>query len=165
MEITASHHFDRTLADVWASYLDPDAHLARNAHMGYSNIELLTVERGDDTLAISIGRDVEVEVPSIARKVLHPKNHITSTDRWWRGAEGTCRGTSTLDIRGLPVESSAVATFEPDADGTGCTYTLVLTMRITVPVVGERVARALRGQLVEQLEAEFAAAEAWLRDH
>jgi hypothetical protein len=32
-------------------------------------------------------------------------------------------------------------------------------------VVGERVARALRGQLVEQLEAEFAAAEAWLRDH
>jgi hypothetical protein len=133
--------------------------------MGYSNIELVSAEPGDDSLDISISRDVEVEVPSIAKKVLKPKNHITSTDRWWRDPDGTCHGTSTLDIKGLPVESSAVATFEADADGTGCTYSLVLTMTITVPIVGERVAKALRGQLADQLEAEFDAAEAWLADH
>ena len=42
------------------------------------------------------------------------------------------------------------------------TFTITLTMTIGVPVVGERVARAMRGQLERQIDAQLAAAAAGL---
>jgi hypothetical protein len=48
------------------------------------------------------------------------------------------------------------------ADGTGCTYTVRLDVKVKVPLVGDRIAKALRPQLEAQLAQEFEAAEAWL---
>ncbi len=48
-------------------------------------------------------------------------------------------------------------------DGAGaCTFTITLAMTIGVPVVGERVARAMRGQLERQIDAQLDATEAGL---
>jgi uncharacterized protein YndB with AHSA1/START domain len=164
MDISASHHFDRPLEDVFAAYLDPDSHVARFEHMGHRNIKVRSEERGDDSLEIVISRDVDIEVPSIAKKFLHPTNHVTSTDHWKR-EDGTPTSRSNIDLKGVPVISSAVATLQPDEDGKGCTYDVTVSIKIKVPLVGDRIAGALKGQLEEQLEAEFAAAQAWLEDH
>ena len=49
---------------------------------------------------------------------------------------------------------------EPDGDA--CTYTVVLDVKVKVPLVGDKVAKALRPQLEQQMQQEFEAAEAWL---
>jgi hypothetical protein len=161
MEIRAAHHFSQDVDAVWAMFLDPEAHVAKYQHMKHRDVEVLSAEGDDHGLSISIVRQVDIEVPSLAKKFINPSNTVTSTDRWELDKEGVRTGRSTVEIKGVPVHSTAIATLEP-SEGGGCDYTIVLTMKVKVPVIGEKVANVLRPQLEEQLAAEFAASEAWL---
>jgi carbon monoxide dehydrogenase subunit G len=164
MDITGTHHFDRPMADVFAAYLDPDSHVARFEGMGHRNIKVKSVEQTDDSLAITIARDVDIDVPGVAKKFLNPTNHVTSIDRW-QLEDGVPTSRSKVELKGVPVDSSALATLTPDADGKGCTYEVTVSVKVKVPLVGEKIANALKGQLSEQIEAEFTVADAWLADH
>lgn len=164
MEIEAEHRFARPLAEVWAMFLDPQAHVGRYADMGHHDIEIVSQERGDDELGITIVRTVDGEVPAIARKFIKPTNTITTTDRWERDAEGVPTGRTKLEIRHVPISASATARLTPDGDD-ACVYAIELTVSLNVPLVGDRIAKALRPQLRNQLEEEFTACERWLADH
>lgn len=164
MDLAATHHFDRSFADVWAMLLDPDAHAAKYEHMGHREVVVSKAEAGDGSLAITIVRQVDIDVPGIAKKFINPSNTVTSEDRWALDAEGRASGRTEVDIKGVPVQSNGKATLADDGSG-GCDYTVELTVKVKVPMVGEKVAGALRPQLQEQLEAEFAAADAWLAAH
>lgn len=50
-------------------------------------------------------------------------------------------------------------------DGDGALYTVDLKVKVKVPLIGEKVAGALKGQLSEQMDQEFAAGDAWLAAH
>lgn len=161
MEITAQHTFARPLETVWAMFLDPEAHVGKYADMGQREVEVLELEQGDDSLDIVIARIVDGEVPAIARKFLHPSNTLTTTDRWERNAEGVCTGRSVIAVRNVPISSSARATITPDGPE-ACVYTIDLTVELKVPLIGDRIVRALEPQLRSQIEAEFEASERWL---
>lgn len=164
MDITLSHHFDRSIEDVWAMLLDPAAHVAKYTHMGHRDVEVLDARPGEDSLEIKIVRQVDIDVPSVAKKFIKPANTVTSTDRWERKADGSCGGHSDVDIKGVPVQSVGSASLVDDGAG-GCDYAISLTVKVKVPMVGEKVAGALRPQLEDQIRSEFAASEAWLADH
>ena len=164
MDLSSSHHFDRSFADVWAMLTDPAAHVAKYEHMGHRDVTVTSTEAGDDAFAITIVRQVDIEVPGIAKKFINPSNTVTSEDRWTRSGDGAASGQTEVDIKGVPVQTNGRATLADDGDG-GCDYTVELTVKVKVPMVGEKVAGALKPQLQEQLAAEFTAAEAWLADH
>lgn len=164
MDLSSSHHFDRPFADVWAMLLDPAAHAAKYEHMGHRDVEITSSEPGDDALAITIVRQVDIEVPGIAKKFINPSNTVTSKDRWELDGEGAASGRTEVDIKGVPVQSTGKASLADDGAG-GCDYAVELTVKVKVPMVGEKVAGALKPQLQEQLAAEFAAADAWLAEH
>jgi carbon monoxide dehydrogenase subunit G len=164
MDISSSHHFDRPFADVWAMLTDPDAHVAKYEHMGHRDVSVVSSEVGDGSIDITILRQVDIDVPGIAKKVINPSNTVTSTDHWELGSDGSATGRTEVDIKGVPVQSTGKAALVAGADG-GCDYTVELTVKVKVPLIGEKVAGALRPQLEEQLAAEFAAGEAWLADH
>jgi len=163
MDITAEHRFERPLAEVWAMFLDPEAHARRFTEMGHRDLEVLEAVPGDESLAITIVRTVEVDVPSIARKVIKPTNTVTTTDEWALDADGTPTGHTTMEIRHVPLKATSTATLVPDGDD-ACTYAITLSVSLSVPLVGDRIAKALSPQLREQLEAEFAACETWLAE-
>jgi hypothetical protein len=164
MDLSSSHHFDRPFADVWAMLLDPDAHVAKYEHMGHRDVVISDAEPGEDRLAITIVRQVDIDVPGIAKKFINPSNTVTSQDTWERTGDASAAGKTEVDIKGVPVQSNGKATLLDDGNG-GCDYTVDLTVKVKVPMVGEKVAGALKPQLQEQLEAEFAAADAWLSEH
>jgi hypothetical protein len=163
MEITRSRDLAHPLDHVVAMLLDPDAHVAACVHMGHRDIEVLRSAPAADDLEVAIVRRVDVEVPHAVRRFVQPSNLVTSDDRWTRHPDGTCTGRSDVAIAGLPVRSVGVASARPAPGGTGATtYEITLAMEIGVPVVGQRVARAMRSQLERQIDAQLDAAEAWL---
>lgn len=166
VEITRSRHLAHPLDAVVDHLLDPDAHVATYQHMGHRDIRVVRAEREPGALEIEIVRRVDVEVPAAARRFVHPSNTVTSNDRWERHPDGSCTGRSDVSIAGLPVHSvgsaSVVADGDGVGDGSGCTFTITLAMTIGVPVVGERVARAMRGQLERQIDSQLDATEAGL---
>jgi carbon monoxide dehydrogenase subunit G len=164
MDISSSHHFDRPFADVWAMLIDPDAHVAKYQHMGHRDVTVSDAEPAEDGIDITIVRQVDIDVPGIAKKFINPSNTVTSQDRWQLDGDGSASGRTEVDIKGVPVQSTGRASLSDDGAG-GCDYTVELTVKVKVPMVGEKVAGALKPQLVEQLDAEFSAAEAWLTEH
>jgi len=161
MEITAQHTFARPLDQVWAMFLDPEAHVGKYADMGQRDVEIVEMQQRADALDITIVRIIDGEVPAIAKKFIKPSNAMTTKDQWERDTDGTCTGRSVISVRNVPIASSAVATLVADG-ADACTYTIDLTVHLKIPVVGDRILRALRPQLLGQMEAEFDASERWL---
>jgi len=164
MDLTSTHHFDRPFADVWAMLRDPDAHVAKYEHMGHREVAVTSADAGEGSLAVTIVRQVDIDVPGIAKKFINPSNTVTSADRWELTAPGKASGRTEVDIKGVPIQTTGSTTLVDDGAG-GCDSTVQLTVKVKVPMVGEKVAGALRPQLEAQLEAEFAASEAWLAEH
>lgn len=160
MELTFSHDFDQPIDVIWSMLHDPDAHVAKFTRMGHTDLEVLDQTVTDTTLDLTIKRQVEIEVPSVAKKFISPSNTVTSVDHWERVDDDTCQGHYEVDIKGAPAETKGSTSVE--ATGTGCRYTVVLDVRVKVPMVGDRIAKALKPQLEKQMIEEFDAAEAWL---
>jgi hypothetical protein len=68
-----------------------------------------------------------------------------------------------VDIKGVPAKTSGRTRLVAAPDG-GADYTVELEVKVSVPLIGEKVAGALRPQLEAQLESEFAACETWLAE-
>ena len=162
MDITLTHRFEHSIDDIWSMLHDVDAHVAKFDHMGHRDIEVVSSTVEDDAIDVTLRRVVEIDVPSVARKFLQPTNTVTSVDHWERDADG-CRGHYEVDIKGVPVESRGTTSVK--ADGDGCVYTVDLMVKVKVPLIGEKIAGALRGQLEDQVRSEFTACEAWLESH
>ena len=163
MELSFTHHFDRPIDDVWAMVHDPESHIAKFTRMGHRDLEVVRQEQTDSSLDLTIRRTVSVEVPSVASKFIKPENTVTSTDHWERASDGTCSGHYEVDIKGAPAETKGTTGLVPSGDGTD--YTVKLDVRVKVPMVGDRIAKALKPQLEKQMQEEFAASEAWLAEH
>lgn len=159
MEFSASHRFDRPLDEVSARFLDPDAHVGRYGLSGARDIEVLQVETGDDVLDLTTVRTVEGEVPAMAQRVVKATNTITTTERWERAA-GACTGRSKIEASNVPGTATIEATIEPDGEG-ACVYTIVLTLAMKVPLIGDRFVKLLRPQVMEIIDAEFDAWDRW----
>lgn len=159
MEFTASHRYDRPLDQVSAMFLDPSAHVGRYALMGHRDIEVLHAEAGDDVLALKTVRTVEGEVPKLAQRIIKSTNTVTTTDRWERAGDA-CTGRSTIEASNVPGTATIAATIEPDGDA-ACTYTIDLTLDLTVPLIGDRFVALLRPQVMEIVDAEFEAWDRW----
>lgn len=163
MELSFTHRFDRPIDDVWAMVHDPESHIAKFTSMGHRDLEVISQEQTDSSLDLTIRRTVSVEVPSIASKFIKPENTVTSTDHWERAADGSCSGHYEVDIKGAPAETKGTTSLKADGDGTA--YTVKLDVRVKVPMVGDRIAKALKPQLEKQMHEEFAASDAWMASH
>ena len=165
MDLTLSHHFDAPIDTVWTMLHDPQSHITKFESMGHREIEVVEQSVTDDSMDLTLKRIVEIDVPSVAKKFLTPTNEVTSTDHWQRDDETTCSGHYTADIKGVPADTKGETHLAADDDGAGCTYTVNLHVKVKVPLIGEKVAGALKPQLQKQVEAEFAAGDAWLAAH
>lgn len=161
MKLTLSHRFAHPVGAVWAMLHDPASHVAKFEGMGHRDLEVVASEVADGSIAITIRRLVDMEVPSVAARFLQPTNTVTSVDHWARESDERLAGHYTVAIKGVPAEtqgSTSVVADGPDA----CTYTIELEVKVKVPLIGEKVAGAIKPQLEAQIAEEFAACDAWL---
>lgn len=159
MEFSGSHRYDRSLDQVSAMFLDPDAHVGRYALMGHRDIEVLHVETDTDVLDLKTVRTVDGEVPKMAQRIIKPTNTVTTTDRWERAGD-VFTGRSKIEASNVPGTATIAAVIEPTGE-TACTYTIVLTLDLKVPLIGDRFVALLRPQVMEIVDAEFEAWDRW----
>jgi hypothetical protein len=162
--MTLSHRFAHPVGAVWVMLRDTESHVAKFTGMGHRDLEVVSSAATDTTHDVTIRRQVDIDVPSVARKLISPSNTVTSVDHWERVSDDRLAGHYEVDIKGVPAETrgtTSVVADGPDAS----TYEIVLEVKVKVPLIGEKVAGALKPQLTEQITAEFAAADTWLASH
>jgi carbon monoxide dehydrogenase subunit G len=161
VKLTLEHRLERPIAEVWAMLRDPDSHVAKFAGMGHRDIEVVSSAGTDTSLDLTLRRQVDMDVPAVAARFLQPTTTVTSVDHWTRADDGSLAGSYEIDIRGVPAETRGTTSVVPDG-AEACTYVIELDVKVRVPLVGDRVAKALRPQIEAQVLEEFAAADAWL---
>ena len=161
MKITREHHFEASPEECWEMFSDPSSHVAKFEGMGHRNLEVVEKKKTKKKLRMVISRDVDVEVPGFAKKVVQPTNTVISTDEWNDNGDGTYGGGFELDTKGVPIETSGVTLLEPDGDG-GSDYTIVIEIKVKVPLIGGRLEKFAKGIINAQMDKEFELGDAWL---
>ena len=161
MKMTMTHDFDHPIEDVWAMFSDPAAHVAKFEAMGHRNIEVINEEPSEKSLRMVIKRNTDLDVPSIAKKVLPSSPTVTTDDTWEDKGDGTYGGHFLVTMDGVPQKTNGTTLITANDDGT-THYEVEIDVSIKVPLIGDRIAKASKGELEKQLNAEFAAGDAWL---
>ncbi len=161
VKVSETHVFAAPIDEVWEMFRDRDSHVAKFEGMGHRNIEVVEHEATEDEVRIVIARDVTVELPGFARKVLSPTNHVVSTDEWRANGDGTYGGEFVADTRGAPIEIRGTTHIAPDGDE-ATRYELAIDVDVRVPVIGKRLTNWAKGDVEDQIRQEFEAGDAWL---
>ncbi|MBK7322091.1 MAG: DUF2505 domain-containing protein [Candidatus Microthrix sp.] len=161
MKMTMTHDFDHPIDEVWAMFSDPAAHVAKFEAMGHRDIEVIEEESSDDGLRMVIKRVTDLDVPSIAKKVLPSSPTVTTDDVWKDHGDGTYGGHFDVTMDGVPQKTKGTTLITSNDDGT-THYEVEIDVSVKVPLIGDKIAKASKGELEKQLNAEFAAGDAWL---
>ena len=129
--------------------------------MKKNNIEVITEEPSDDGLRMVIKRNTDLDVPAIAKKVLPSSPLVTTDDVWMDKGDGTYGGHFDVTMDGVPQKTKGTTLITSNDDGT-THYEIEMDVSIKVPLIGDRIAKASKGELEKQINAEFAAGDAWL---
>jgi hypothetical protein len=160
-----THTFDAPIEKVWAMVTDPASHVAKAERAGHDNVEIVEEEVDETGILIRIARDVTLELPGFAKKVLSPKNHIISTDEWRDQGDGTYGGTFGTKFKGgAPIDLAGTTLIAPEGDDK-TRYEVEIEVSVKVPMLGKKLEKWAEGDVEEQIENEFAAGDEWLAKH
>lgn len=122
-------------AEVLALLLDSDFVAERSRAMGEVDIQV-TARRTGDQVTIVNARNVKRELPSFARKLFSPTNHVTQTESWQVGGE-VSTGSFEIAVKGAPV--TVRARFELRPDGGGSEFKISYDVTVRVPLIGGKL--------------------------
>jgi hypothetical protein len=160
MDFTDQHVFDAPIDAVWSMFRDPASHVAKFEDMGHRDIEVVESQTSEDRFHIVVRRQVDVDLPGFAKRVLKPSNTVTTTDDWERAEDGSCQGVQQVETEGAPVKISATTALAPEGDRTR--YDVSVHLEVKVPLIGGKLADWAKGMVKQQLDQEFAAGDGWL---
>lgn len=160
MKVTKSHTYAASIDDVIQMFATPDAVTARYDGMGHREIEIQQCELDADTLKVTSSRVVDVDLPGFAKKVLSPTNTMVQTDLWEGDSDGW-KGSFNVDVAGAPVQMRGTMSLSPDGEQT--VHEVTIEMKVTVPLVGGKIADWVgKNEVPVTLAAEFQAGDDWL---
>jgi hypothetical protein len=164
MQTVHEHTFDAPVEKCWEMFHDPASHVAKFEGMGHHDVTVLAEESTPDHLHLEVTREVDIDgVPGFARKWVKPRNTVVSVDDWHDNGDGTYGGGFSLDTSGVPVDISGTTLLE--GDGKRSHYTVTIEIKVSVPLVGGKLASFSRSIIERQMEAEFAQGDTWLSEH
>jgi hypothetical protein len=159
-----THYFEAPIEQVWAMFRNADSHVDKFRRVGHTNIEVQEYDASEEHVRLVIARDVSLELPGFAKKVLSPTNHVVSTDQWAAKGDGSYGGSFEAVTRGAPVHITGTTHIQQEgADRTR--YDLTTAVDVRIPVLGKRLASWLATDLHEQMEQQFLAGDDWLTEH
>jgi hypothetical protein len=145
------HTYSQSVDAVYAKLTDPE-HLRRRCEAAkHRDIDIQTSTRGD-ALEIRITRDIESEIPSLAKKVIDPVNRVSDVVEWRsNGNEKTCSYRVTVSKR-ISVKGEAKLT----PAGSGCEYSDTFTATVDVPLIGRKIADLVEKETAVAIREDIA---------
>lgn len=163
METTDTHTYDGTVDEVLDMFGNEQAVIARYESMGHRDIEVLECERDEQSVRVRSRRVVDVDLPGFAKKVLSPTNTMVQSDQWIPADDGAWDGSFEVEVD-APIELHGKMRLTPN--GERSEMTLTISMKVKVPVIGNKIADWVgKNDVRTTMEAEFAAGDAWLAAH
>jgi hypothetical protein len=101
---------------------------------------------------LEVSRELPEGVPSFLSSFLPRDGRARQTDDWAAAEGGVRRGRWTAEIPGAPAAVGGTMRLEPS--GTGTTYVIEGTVKVSVPIIGGKAERFLAGMVERLTEKE-----------
>lgn len=153
MEATVRHHFAHDVDRVFSVLTDPDFLKRRCESQGEKNV-VVQIDRDGPRLHIRVERDLERNLPAIAKKIFNPKSRVTDRQTW--ETTGDQRISSwTVEIQGQKrVAISGRLTLA--AAGGGCDYTEAFKVAVNVPLIAGPLEKYVLGEAESSIRQQLA---------
>ena len=147
---TVKHTYSQSAEALYAALTDAD-HLKRRAEAaGHRNVEV-KIDPVGDGCRIRIARDIESEIPAIAKKVINPVNHVVTEFEWKKSGDGwTGSYLATVNPR-IRVKSKLA--IRPS--GSGSEYVDDYTAEVDVPLIGKKIAALVEKETATSLKSDM----------
>ena len=142
-------------ADALLNYFTvPEFFVHKYREQGATNIRVEAHHHEGSDFAVTISRDVPVEVPvpAFARGIVPDTITLVQTDRW---DTGTRTGQLEIRFKGLPVTLTAAMHLQDTA--AGARETLDFDIRVAVPLLGRKLEELLASDLRLKFRRDTAA--------
>lgn len=119
---------------------------------GASSIEVLDEQHNDGKTRIAVSRhvDIDVDVPAFARKFVPDTITVVQIDSWDQAA---LRGNLDIQFKGMPAVVKCDMTLTDDDEGS-CVLQLNFSVKINVPLIGDKLAKVLGADLKKKFERD-----------
>lgn len=143
---TVEHTYRHPIEDVFAKLVD-EGHLRdRSEQAGHRKIEVKVEEKGGG-YEIRIARDIDSQIPAIAKRFVSPVNHVVDIVRWRDAGDGKA-GTYDIVVSSR-IRISGEMTLKPMPDG--CVYTDTCTPEVDMPLIGKRIAKIVAKETTDAI--------------
>lgn len=154
MSIQQSHHYDADAGRVFELMTDEGFLRDKYAAFGHEGFEVLEHSIDGDRVTVRTKRVVPANVPAFARKFISPRSTVVQTERWEGPPAGARHGTWTIEVEGAPVSISGTMSLDPDAGG--CRHVIHGEVKVSIPLVGGKIARFVEDDSVKSVADEVA---------
>jgi hypothetical protein len=147
VETTYRHGVDAVLAKI----TDPDHLRKRSEAAGHRNVQV-KVDRKGETIEVRLERDIESDIPTIAKKFVDAVNHVVDV------IEYRSRGDAKVATFRVSVNKriGLRGTIELKPAGDGCKQIESFSAEVDVPLVGRKIAELVEDKTATSIRADHA---------
>ncbi|EKF73027.1 hypothetical protein A11A3_15789 [Alcanivorax hongdengensis A-11-3] len=161
MDFTEQNRYPFPADVVLQVFGDQDYFLQKYQLSGASNIQLIDADNQGDRSRITVSRDVDVDidVPGFARKFVPETITLVQTDSWDRTSR---TGNIDIQFKGMPAQVRGKMAVRDSDDG--CVLDITFSVKINVPIVGDKLARVMAEDLKEKFQRDSSQAQKVMAD-
>ncbi len=146
-----------------AMMLDSEYVAAKYVALGDRSTQLQTLEETGDGWTFKVDREVDANLPDIAKKVLGDSNRLIQTEVWRASGDGYAADV-VIDSPGKPVKITGTMSITPTGPDTS-TWAVDFTIKASVPLVGGKIETIVADEAQGNLVKEYEFNKGWLAGH
>lgn len=159
-KLSNTDHYDATPEQVMAMLQDPEYAPAKYTELGDVSFTVVTHEVNDGGLNSVIDREVNSNLPDMAKKVLGQTSKMHQEDVWRVDGDGY---VGDMIITSGPATITVSSSMRPAGGGTD--WAVNFDIKVGVPLVGGKIEKAIKEETEASLKAEYAFNQKWLASH
>jgi hypothetical protein len=149
---------------IMAMLQDPSYVTAKYEALQDRKTTVLHLEKTADGHVLKVEREVDANLPDIAKKVLGETNHLIQTETWRANGAGGYDADVVIDSPGKPVKITGTMHVTPDGDA-NATWKVDFTIKASVPLVGGKIEQIVAKETSDNLAKEYTFNKQWLASH
>ena len=149
--MTIEYEIDCDAETVYGYLTDRDFLVERIEALGEEPPSVKVRKKGKG-VEIHLQRVKHLDLPAVAARIVGDDQRFEMTENWRPDGDGWS-GDYVLDVVGVPASITAEFELRPSEDG--CVYSITHTPKVSVPLVGKKLASILRKETEQGCDEEI----------
>lgn len=162
-QATANDPYPRSPEGLKQMILDPEYQKAKYEALKDRKTDIQELVETEDGWKLTVDREVDANLPDVAKKVLGDSNRLIQREVWTRSGDGYVADV-VIDSPGKPVALHGTMKMTKTGEDTS-TWSVDFTIKASVPLVGGKIEKLVADETQANLAKEYEFNKQWLASH